>query len=389
MSDTGGRRRPKKQARLEETFEYRCYLCLASMMGTLRSDHLGSDGDHDDSDYAEGHITELLGDDIDEVFESQHVDGVFGTKRWAFTNPATNFQGDDLEARLFRDLDADRYYLVFPPTRQNADKINNVLTALGVGIPDEYRQAAQLIELVRPEFRERLMISGFSLGGGLAAYAALKASWMVRAIVFDPLGLNRKMLGESGLGVFGQGEVLSDRFRSMDEYVDWYYIANSSVARTNIERHLSSIGRVTELPQDPVRANNNPDTHDFRHVRYGLHQLWKSRTRKTPDPASSDSRPSSRPAERSSPPKGAHTITLELASCNWFPPSSYIMRVVKGTVLESLTTPEGHYEPFFGTCIWAYPDISDEIWVHKVQPVIDPRISRLVDQLKVMEGYSR
>ena len=64
------------------------------------------------------------------------------------------------------------------------------------------------------------------------------------------------------------------------------------------------------------------------------------------------------------------------------------MRVVKGTVLESLTTPDGHYEPYSGTCIWAYPEVSDEIWVHKVRPVIDPRISKLVDQLKVMEGYS-
>ena len=388
MGQTPDRRRPKKTAYLEETFEYRCYLCLASMLGALRSDHLGSDGDYDDSAYAQAHVTELFGDDIDEVFESQSVDGVFGSKRWAFTHPATDFQGDDLEARIFRDLDFDVYYLVFPPTRQTADKINGVLTALGVGIPDEYRQAAQLIELVRPEFRGKIMISGFSLGGSLAAYAALKASWMVRAIVFDPLGLNRKMLGESGSGAFGQGEVLSERFRSMDEYVEWYFIANSSVARTNVERHLSSVGRVTELPQDPVRAHNNSDTHDFRHVRYGLHQVWKPRTRKTSERASSDSRPSPLPTERSSPPKGAHTITLELASCNWLPPSSYIMRVVKGTVLESLTTPDGHYEPYFGTCIWAYPEVSDEIWVHKVRPVIDPRISKLVDQLKVMEGYS-
>lgn len=388
MGQTPDRRRPKKTAYLEETFEYRCYLCLASMLGALRSDHLGSDGDYDDSAYAQAHVTELFGDDIDEVFESQSVDGVFGSKRWAFTDPATDFQGDDLEARIFRDLDFDVYYLVFPPTRQTADKINGVLTALGVGIPDEYRQAAQLIELVRPEFRGKIMISGFSLGGSLAAYAALKASWMVRAIVFDPLGLNRKMLGESGSGAFGQGEVLSERFRSMDEYVEWYFIANSSVARTNVERHLSSVGRVTELPQDPVRAHNNSDTHDFRHVRYGLHQVWKPRTGKTSVRASSDSRPSPLPTERSSPPKGAHTITLELASCNWFPPSSYIMRVVKGTVLESLTTPDGHYEPYSGTCIWAYPEVSDEIWVHKVRPVIDPRISKLVDQLKVMEGYS-
>ena len=43
--------------RLEETLEYRCYLCLARICGTLGGDNLGSDGDYDDSGYYEAHIT--------------------------------------------------------------------------------------------------------------------------------------------------------------------------------------------------------------------------------------------------------------------------------------------------------------------------------------------
>lgn len=179
MSGADGRWWPRAAARLEETFEYRCYLCLASMLGALRSDDMGSDGDYDDSDYYEEHITELFGDDIDKVFESQHVDGVFGGKRWAFTDPANDFLGDDLQARLFHDRDADVYYLVNPPTGKFDDNITNVLTALGAGIPDKFQQAAQLIELVRPELRDKIVLSGFSLGGGVSSYAALKASWMV------------------------------------------------------------------------------------------------------------------------------------------------------------------------------------------------------------------
>lgn len=260
--------------RLEETLEYRCYLCLATICGTLHGDNLGSDGDYDDSGYYEAHITELFGADIDNVFHSQHAVGVFGSKRWAFTDPANDFAGDDLQAQLFHDRDHDVYFLVNRPTETFDDKITDVLTAIGASVPDQFKQAAQLIELVKPEFRDKIVLSGFSLGGGLSAYAAMQASWPVRAIVFDPLGLNRNMMGQRGRGFFGQHEVLSDRFRSMDDFVSWYYIANSSVAKINIERHLSSVGRVTELPQDPVRATNNPETHDYRHVRFGLHQLW-------------------------------------------------------------------------------------------------------------------
>lgn len=260
---------------LEETLEYRCYLCLARICGTLSADNLGSDGDYDDTDYYTAHILELSGPDIDRVFYSQHVDGVFGGRRWAFADPTNDFRGDDLEARLFYDRDHDLYYLVHRPTKTSVDNMNNVLAAAGLGVPDKFRQAAQLIELVRPEFRGKLVLSGLSLGGGLAAYSASKASWPVRTIVFDPLGLNGNMMGKRGLHLFGgRGEVLSDRFRRLDDSVDWYFIERSWVAKLNVDRHLSSVGRVTELPQDTLRAANNPDTHDFRHVRFGLHHLW-------------------------------------------------------------------------------------------------------------------
>ena len=47
--------------------------------------------------------------------------------------------------------------------------------------------------------REKIVLTGYSLGGGLAAYAATKAPWPVRTIVFDPLGLNRRMIGKPGV----------------------------------------------------------------------------------------------------------------------------------------------------------------------------------------------
>lgn len=261
--------------KLEETLEYRSYLCLARVCGTLRSDNLGSDGDYDDSGYFEAQFTELFGADIDRVFRSQHVEGVFGGQRWAFTDPANGFSGDDLHARLFHDRDQDLYYLVNRPTETFDDKVTGFMTAVGAGVPDQFKQVAQLVELVRPEFRDKVVLSGLSLGGALSAYAAIQASWPVRTVLFDPLGLNRSMMGARGMGALGQGEVLSDRFRSVEDMVDWFYIAHSWVAALNVRHHLSSVGKVTELPQDPIRANNNKDTHDFRHVRFGLHHLWE------------------------------------------------------------------------------------------------------------------
>ncbi len=270
---------------LERTLEYRSYLALAEMLGNLAHDDLGADKHYDETGYFKDHINELRGADIDTVFAAQHVVGVFGDQKWAFADPANDFRGDDLGARLFHDRDYDLYYLVNRPTKPSfRDTANNLLTAIGAGIPDKFLQAAQLVQLVRPEFRDRIVLSGFSLGGALSAYAALQAPWPVRTIVFDPLGLNRNMMGQRGSGFFGQREVLSDRFRSLDGHVDWMYIAGSWLPKLNVERHLSSVGTVTELPRDEVRAGNGADSHDFRHVRFGLHQLWDQGWRGSPPP---------------------------------------------------------------------------------------------------------
>lgn len=192
-------------------------------------------------------------------------------------------------------------------------------------------------------------------------------------------------MGGNGLGVFGQGADLSDRFRSMDDFVEWYYIADSWVARTNIERHLSSLGRVTELPQDPVRAGENPDTHDFRHVRYGLHELWAPKGRNKED-RESEASGDAPWAEQSSLPEGVHMIGMEWASCS-ASPDAFIMKVVRGTLLEPLTTPQDHTKVIGGSFVWSYPDVSDEVWKHKVRPIIEPRLSRLVDKLKIIDWY--
>ncbi len=90
-------------------------------------------------------------------------------------------------ASLFRDLDYHLYYLVNRQTETLDDNINNVLTATGASVPNQFRQAAELMEHVKPEYRDKVVLTGLSLGGALSAYAALQAPWNVRTVVFDPL----------------------------------------------------------------------------------------------------------------------------------------------------------------------------------------------------------
>jgi pimeloyl-ACP methyl ester carboxylesterase len=255
---------------LEETVEFRCYLSLAKIGVKLGNDYRGSDWSHDDDPYYEAHLEEVSGSDLDDIFTSQRVTNVYGEKRWAFVDPET-WHGHDLHARVFRDKDHDVFYLVHRPTSNLLDWKNNFRTALIEDVPDKFKQAAQLIQQVRPEMRNRVIMSGYSLGGALAAFAALNAGWKVRTIAFDPLGLNAHMMREGGWSVLGQGQVLSERFPDAEEFIDWYYIAGSWVAKKNVELHLSSIGTVRELAPDPVRKMR----HNLRNVRHGLKALWE------------------------------------------------------------------------------------------------------------------
>lgn len=231
---------------ITETIPYRAYLCLADVCGMLPDTELEP--------------VEQFGPAIDQVFTSQYVTGVYGEQRWAFTSPTD--RSSDLGARLYFYAVSGRYYLVHPPTRpeNQTDNTTNSLTISGQGIPDKFQQAAQLINLVRPEFRDRIVVTGHSLGGGLAAYSALQATWGPPiTIAFDPLGLNKDMMA-------GRGDLSPD----FNNKVYWYYIIGSWVAGLNVDNGLSSVGTVRALPQDPARQAAGRDPHDLENVGYGL-----------------------------------------------------------------------------------------------------------------------
>jgi pimeloyl-ACP methyl ester carboxylesterase len=244
----------------------------------------------------------------EEVFSSQWVKGAH-SPRWAFTDPKLGFKGHDLESRVFLDQQSDLIFLVHRGTVPGnlRDYVNDGRKVVRLGIPEKYRQAAQLIELVKPEFQSRLVQVGHSLGGGMAAYAATHATWPVRTIAFDPLGLTRRMLrshqeqpasgaidhvGNSAAarnqpsencncGSEPQSRQSDCIFHSCDNLVDWYYVANSWVANLNSRAHLATLGTLWEMPQDAALRASGADSHDLRHIGYGLRERWQQDNLKT------------------------------------------------------------------------------------------------------------
>jgi len=236
--------------RVEKTLAYRAYLCLAHVCNMLSDDYtyIGSDNPYNDVTVFTNSIAELPGTQITQVFNLPSFE----------------------RARLYHDRDYDVYYLAHPPTRPDSesDQLTNVQVAENSGIPALFQKAAEFIELVRPEFLTKIVLTGHSLGGGLAAYSALSAAnatsspWEPLTFAFDPLGLNQSML-------------VGKQFRGVNKFIDWYPIDKSFVPLFNAEKFLSSIGNVQVLEADPLRVARGLDSHDLENVRHGLRRLWE------------------------------------------------------------------------------------------------------------------
>ncbi len=108
----------------------------------------------------------------------------------ALVDPATG-----LQAAIYRGADG-RHALVFAGSNDLQDWITNARQ--GLGFDDaQYNQAVALAQDARAAFGDSLVISGASLGGGLAATTALATD--TPAVIFNAAGVNDRTLERLGL----------------------------------------------------------------------------------------------------------------------------------------------------------------------------------------------
>jgi len=270
---------------VEQTLAYRAYLCLAHVCNMLSDGYtyIGSDEPYDDVSVFSNSISELTSDQITKVFSISNIE----------------------RARLYCDRDYDVYYLAHPPTRPDSesDQATNVQVAENGGVPELFRYAASLLGCVKPDMRPKLVVTGHSLGGGLAAYSALSAA---NAVDLDTVDLNTRDLNAVGVDTaasniidpntlpsnavssvsqpltfafdplgLSQSMLVGKQFRGVNRFIDWYPIDKSFVPLFNSEKFLSSIGNVQVLEADPLRVAQGLDSHDLENVRHGLRRLWE------------------------------------------------------------------------------------------------------------------
>ncbi|MGW5381344.1 hypothetical protein [Nocardia sp. NPDC003963] len=110
---------------------------------------------------------------------------------------ALNDRRSGLTSAVYRD-EAGRHVLAFAGSNRTSVRSWRTNLAQGVGLPArQYVLAGRLGKLARGAFGDGLVITGHSLGGGLAATAALKSG--SPAVTFNAAGLSDRTI--AGLGI--------------------------------------------------------------------------------------------------------------------------------------------------------------------------------------------
>lgn len=118
------------------------------------------------------------------VYELQPIDNHIVDPTFTVNDPDTGFR-----AQLYRPVDGGPAILAFAGTDMKSprDWLTNLWQGLG-GIPEQYNQALELTQRVRAELGDNVILTGHSLGGGLASYAGMETG--SRVVGFNAAGLS-------------------------------------------------------------------------------------------------------------------------------------------------------------------------------------------------------
>jgi len=179
-----------------------------------------------------------------------------------------------LEARVYYNEEKDLYVLVFEGTTsddEGADWGSNLSNGLG-GVPKQYRQALDIALRFQEVYGEEgdTVVTGHSLGGGLATFAGLGAG--IETYTYNPSGLGpgtRLFLDSAGLverndelvkNYVQRGEIL-DLLRAAD-LAAGLLVTPFAALLYPVLGHLITVGEteyVGQLGRDPITAHNDPD----------------------------------------------------------------------------------------------------------------------------------
>ena len=179
-----------------------------------------------------------------------------------------------LEARVYYNEEKDLYVLVFEGTTSDDEGIDwgsNLSNGLG-GVPKQYRQALDIALRFQEVYGEEgdTVVTGHSLGGGLATFAGLGAG--IETYTYNPSGLGpgtRLFLDSMGLverndelvkNYVQRGEIL-DLLRGAD-LAAGMLVTPLSILLYPVLGHLITVGEtehVGEFGRDPITAHNDPD----------------------------------------------------------------------------------------------------------------------------------
>ncbi|MGL6225262.1 MAG: Mbeg1-like protein [Thermoguttaceae bacterium] len=147
---------------------------------------------------------------------------------------------NNIRFELFQDRKMDRFILAFHGTQSLLDWIDNIQQLFGQEA-ELYKQVRAIAEHVCPAFRKKILLTGHSLGGGLATVAALVLG--SPAIVFNPPRIHRNTI--SGLS---QDDVSITRYRVKGD------IASSKIPWTTQHVELGREICLTTIPFSPPHS---------------------------------------------------------------------------------------------------------------------------------------
>lgn len=207
--------------------------------------------------------------EIPEGYEEIPVEEVEAELGVDMTDPETG-----LKARVYKKDDV--YVLVFEGSTMNGEDWGTNITQGGGAIPKQYRQAADIALRFKEVYGERgdLVVTGHSLGGGLATFAGLGAGIETYTFNTSGIGPGAHLLLDSA-GLVGENQHLIKNYIQRGEALSIVRVGLDAVTNVLFRGLPALLGYggmqligETELigsyGMDPVTAHNEPDMSTVR-----------------------------------------------------------------------------------------------------------------------------